>query len=241
MATVTPAASQLTIKTAGPITKVFENFSRKNTVTPGNKNRGGFDYIINSMMLVSIVGMCVKIFFSTEPTADGKSGPANSVIYGYGIVALAILTVLFISYGIHDRINTIETKGKQNGIKGKLANIVGFLKSFLTSSGPSILTITALAWIISLNISYYTKINQGAVANEFYQLTTGTTYLFIFQIICLFQYLKLFIEGKMDKKKEAGNAQAQSRIAFATYFITMINLIIVGIMTIILEFFSTDG
>jgi hypothetical protein len=239
MATVTPASP--TANTTAAISKVYENFSRKNTVTPGNKNRGGFDYIINSMMLISIVGMCVKIFFSTEPTADGKSGPANAVIYGYGIVALAILTVLFISYGIHDRINTIENRGKQSGIKGKLANIIGFLKSFLTSSGPSILTIAVLGWIITLNISYYTKINKGAVANEFYQLSTGTTYLFVFQIICLFQYLKLFIEAKMDKKKEAANMQAQSRIGFATYFITTINLIIVGMMTIILQFFSTDG
>ena len=79
------------------------------------------------------------------------------------------------------------------------------------------------------------------VADEFYQLSSGTTYLFVFQIICLFQYLKLFIEGKMDKKKQAENAQSQGRIAFATYFITTINLIIVGMMTIILQFFSTDG
>ena len=221
--------------------KVYTNASRAKTVTEGNINRGGFDYIINSMLLISIVGMCVKIFFSTEPTADGTSGPANAVIYGYGIVALAILTVMFISYGIHDRIDTIENRGKQNDIKGKLMKMVGFLKSFLTSSGPSILTITVLAWIISLNMSYYKKINKGAVANEFYQLSTGTTYLFVFQIICLFQYLKLFIEGKMDKKKRVENEQAQGRLAFATYFITMINLVVVGMMTIILQFFSTDG
>lgn len=239
MATANPTGTLAATGTA--INKVYINSSRSRTVSEGNKNRGGFGYIINSMMLISIVGMCIKIFFGTEPTADGTSGPANAVIYGYGIVALAILTVVFISYGIHDRVDTIENRGKQSGIKGKLAMMVGFLKSFLTSSGPAILTISVLAWIISLNMSYYKKINKGAVANEFYQLSTGTTYLFIFQIICLFQYLNIFIEGKMDKAKAKENAQAQSRIAFATYFITTINLIIVGMMTIILQFFSTDG
>ena len=241
MATVTPTPA-LTTKTTGATAGiVYSNGSRAKTVSELNKNRGGFDYIINSMMLISIVGMCIKIFFSSEKTADGTSGPANAVIYGYGIVALAILTVTFISYGIHDRIDTIENRGKQTNMKGKLANIIGFLKSFLTSSGPSILTVSVLIWIISLNMSYYTKINKGMVADEFYQLSSGTTYLFVFQIICLFQYLKLFIEGKMDKKKQAENAQSQGRIAFATYFITTINLIIVGMMTIILQFFSTDG
>jgi hypothetical protein len=236
------SAAPTAVKSAGI---VYTNASRAKTVSEVNKNRGGFGYIINSMMLISIVGMCIKIFFTTETSSDGTTGPANAVIYGYGIVALAILTVLFISYGIHDRVNTVENRGisnnNQGGMIGKLTNIVNFVKSFLTSSGPSILTIMVLCWIISLNITYYTKINKGAVAKEFYQLSTGTTFLFVFQIICLFQYLKLFIESKTDKSKKQENEQAQGRIAFATYFITMINLIVVGMMTIILQFFSTDG
>jgi hypothetical protein len=80
------------------------------------------------------------------------------------------------------------------------------------------------------------------VAEEFYQLTNATTYLFVFQLICLFQYLKLFIniktgtsENKIEDEKSMG------RISFATYFMTTINLIVVGMMTIILQFFSTDG
>jgi len=197
------AAQATTAIKMGPANK---NISRLNTMSEVNKNRGGFGYIINSMMLISIVGMCIKIFFSTDPSTDGTTGPANAVIYGYGIVALAILTVMFISYGIHDRIDTIENKGNssnnQGGIMGKLTNLVGFVKSFITSSGPSILTIGVLCWIISLNISYYTKINKGMVAEEFFKLSNGTTFLFVVQIVCLFQYLKLFIEGKTDKSKQ---------------------------------------
>jgi hypothetical protein len=239
MSAAAPAAP---IKTVGI---VYKNDSRSKTVSEVNKGRGGFGYVINSMLLVSIVGMCIKIFFSTDTSADGTSGPANAVIYGYGIVALAILIVMFISYGIHDRIDNIRTKlatkGNPNSLMGKLTNIIGFLKSFLTSSGPSILTITVLVWIISLNITHYKRINKGAVAKEFFQLSNGTTFLFVFQIICLFQYLKLFIEGETEPSKKKANEQAQGRIAFATYFITMINLIVVGMMTIILQFFSTDG
>ena len=221
------------------------NNSRVRAMSDVNKKRGGFDYIINSMMLVCIVGLCIKIFFTTPPSTDGLTGPANAVIYGYAIVALAILTVRFISYGIHDRISNIEKRGNsgndQGGIMGKLKNVVGFVKSFIMSMGPSLLVLFILTWNIYLNIHYYTKINKGAVADEFFKLVNGTTFLLVFQVICLFQYLKLYINGKIDKSKEEKNEQEQSRIAFAIYLMTLLNLILTGIMTIILEFFSTDG
>jgi hypothetical protein len=209
----------------------------------------GFDYIINSMLLISIVGMCIKIFFGSRISKDGTYGPANSVIYGYGLVALSVLTVIFVSYAIHDRIGNIENRGSiKNTVnfinnKGKMTNIVTFLKSFLSSSAPSIITILSLLWIITLNISHYSRINKGMVATEYYQLSTGTSFLFIIQLICVFQYLKLFIQSKsesdINKKNEI--IKTQSRIAFATYFITALNLIVAGMMTIILQFFSTDG
>lgn len=186
-------------------------------------------------MLIALVGMCVKIFFGSEISEDGSYGPASSIIYGYGIVALSIFSIVFISYAIHDRIGNIERNGKEG-------SILQFLKSFLTSSAPSILVIIELVWLISLNVTYYTKINKGMVAPEYYSLSSGTAFIFVFQVICLFQYLKLYIKSKTDPKNSGANAiQDQSRIAFATYFMSAINLIVIGMMTIILEFFSTDG
>ena len=239
MSTAAPAPTSV------KITDLPKNMSRARSVSEINKNRGGFDYIINSMMLVAIVGLSIKIFFTTPPTIDGLSGPANSVIYGYGIVALAVLTVRFISYGIHDRISNIENRGNsvnnQGGMMGKLKNVVGFVKSFIISMGPSLFVLFILCWNIFLNIHYYKTINKGMVPDEFFKLTNGTTVLLVFQIICLFQYLRLFIAGKIDKTKQEQTVQDQSRISFAIYLLTLLNLILTGIMTIILEFFSTDG
>jgi hypothetical protein len=229
---------------------ISNSVSSHNTIRPKTNRIGfGFDYVINSMLLISIVGMSIKIFFGSKTSKDGTSGPANSVIYGYGLVALSILTVIFVSYAIHDRIGNIENRGGiKNSVnfimnKGKITNILSFLKSFLTSSMPSIITIISLVWIITLNITYYSRINKGMVATEYFQLSTGTSFLFIIQLICVFQYLKLFIELKSesDVKKKNELIKTQSRIAFATYFITALNLIVAGMMTIILQFFSTDG
>lgn len=198
------------------------------------KERGGFNYIINTMLLVAIVGMCIKIFFGNNTSSDGTYGRANSTIYGYGVVAFAVLTVMFVSFAIHDRIGKIE---KKKGMSG----IMDFIKSFFNSSAPSIITIIILGWIIALNTNYYERINMGKVATEYYQLSAGTSFLFMFQIVCLFQYLRLYIKIKTGTSDDKDGAQTQNRLAFATYFISAINLIVAGMMTIILTFFSTDG
>lgn len=211
--------------------------SGANPLAPGKShvNRGGFGYTINIMFIFALIGMCIKIFFGVQNSSDGSYGPANTIIYGYGIVALSVLTVMFISYAIHDRIGRIENKSK-------VESIATFIKSFFTSSMPSLLTISVLMWIITLNVTYYKPINMGLVAKEYYQLSHGTSFLIVFQIICLFQYLKLYIKIKTDPRNASEeDTTSQSRIAFASYFITAINLIVVGMMTIILQFFSTDG
>jgi len=232
------AIAKVAIKTEKPMFNETRKASSGNDLLHKGKsqvNRGGFEYIINSMFLFSVIGMCVKIFFSSGTSTDGTYGPANTIIYGYGVVALSILTVMFVSYAIHDRIGRIENKGK-------MESIISFLKAFLTSAMPSVLTVILLLWVITLNITYYDHINKGMVSSEYYQLSTGTSFLFVFQIICVFQYLKLYIKIKTDGKSACqDDVTAQGRIAFATYFLSVINLVVVGMMTIILQFFSTDG
>lgn len=219
------------------------NLYATSPVSDSQKFRGGRGYILNSMMLVSIVGMCIKIFFTSDivpAPSDGNTGPANAVIYGYGIVTLAVFTLLFISYGIHDKIGKIENKGK-------FMNVFTLIKTFLTSSAPAIITIVIFLWIISLNVTYYKQINRGTVASEYYLLSTGTSYLFVFQLTTLFMYLQGYIESKLanfksDEEKSAEQTdKTQNRLSFATYFLALMNLVIAGMMTIILQFFSTDG
>jgi hypothetical protein len=197
-------------------------------------NRGGYEYIINSMLLISIVGMSIKIFFGNNISKDGSYGRANSTIYGYGIVAFSILVVMFISFAIFDKIRKIENKGMFD-------SIFGFIKTFMTSSAPALLTVIILLWIITLNSNFFTRINQGKVAKEYYQLSAGTSFLFLFQVLAIFQYLKTYIAIKTKTSEDKDAAMTISRLAFATYFMCAINLVVVGMMTILLNFFSTDG
>jgi hypothetical protein len=193
----------------------------------------GYMYLINSMLLCAIIGMCIKIFFGNMTSVDGSYGRANSTIWGYGVVGFSILTITFISYAIHNKISIVDKKG--------IYGVIDFIKSFLSSSGPGMLTIIILFWIVDLNVSYYDRINKGQVAKEYYQLSAGTSFLFVFQIILLFQYLKSYINIKTGNSTDENPELTQGRLSFATYFVIAINLVIVGMMTIILKFFSTDG
>ena len=219
--------------TTNKVSLLYKNLTSAK-MAPQVKYRSGPEYIINSMLIFAVIGMIIKIFFGNITSQDGTYGRASSTVWGYGIVCFAILTLMFVSFSLHDKIARIE----KNGILG----IIGFLKSFLTSSGPAIMTVIILLWIVALNTFYFKRINKGQVASEYFQLSAGTSFLFIFQIICLFQYLKLYIAIKTGTSaKPAEDEISLSRISFAVYFITSINLVVTAMMTIILQFFSTDG
>ena len=96
-------------------------------------------------------------------------------------------------------------------------------------------------WIIGLNISFFTRINKGQVSDEYYTLSTGSTFLFVFQIVCLFQYLNGYIAIKTRQAGNNNTVNDQTQLIFAVYFIAILNLIATSMMTIILNFFSTDG
>lgn len=213
------------------VSLLYKNSTAAN-MAPQVKYRGGPEYIINAMLIIAIIGMIIKIFFGNMTSQDGTYGRASSTIWGYGIVSFAILTIMFLSFSLHDKIARIENKG--------IHGIISFIKSFLTSSGPSILTVIILLWIVALNTFYFKRINKGQVASEYFQLSAGTSFLFIFQIVCLFQYLKLFIAIKTKTAEKQAEVDL-TRISFAVYFITSINLVVTAMMTIILQFFSTDG
>ena len=51
-------------------------------------------YDITIMVVFSIIGIFIKLFFGNTITSDGSQGPASAAIWGYGIVAMSILSVI---------------------------------------------------------------------------------------------------------------------------------------------------
>ena len=178
-----------------------------------------------------MIGMTIKIFFGSGKSPNGEYGAANSTIWGFGLVAMSLVTLLFVSYSLQSKFDKVNKKVEAVKL-GK------FLLEFINHSMPSLLTIIILLWVITLNITFFKRINQGNVANEYFTLTTGSSFLFTFQVICLFIYLNEYINNTILPGDDGGSL---NRIKFAIYFITIINFMITGMMTIILYLFSTDG
>jgi hypothetical protein len=193
------------------------------------------EYDMHNMIGFSIVGILIKLFFGSN-TADGNSGPASASIWGYGVVVLAIISVLVIFISLASNITNIEKY-----------DVFEFLKTLVKYTLPSLLTLIVLIWLITLNVIYFKRINQGKVADEYYTYSTITTFIVIFQIITLFKYLndnlsKINKQISVDAAVSKGSFNiAIDSMAYATYFLTFLNFLFIGIMTIILEFFSTDG
>ena len=192
-------------------------------------------YDINNMIGFSVVGVLIKLFFGSNVTEDGSSGPANASIWGYGIISLAVLTVLFITFGLAFNDKNVDKISSSIGI-------FSTLKKMLTKSLPSLLPLIVLLWIIILNILYFKRINQGKVADEYYTYSSMTTVIILIQIIALFKYLKDNLAAIIKNDNlPTPTSVPNDRMAYATYFFSLLNFIFIGIMTIVLEFFSTDG
>jgi len=177
-------------------------------------------YLVNNFMAFAIVGIIIKLFFQSNITSDGTSGPANASIWGYGVVSLSIFSIMFLSFALASNMVNLEK------------SLLGFIKMLFSDSLPSMITLLVLIWLITLNVTYFKRINQGKLSNDYNQFSTITTILLIIQLIVLFMFLRDQTSATPSENKTMG---------YVVYAITFINVIYISMMNIILKFFTTDG
>lgn len=178
------------------------------------------EYLVNNFMAFAIVGIIIKLFFQSNITSDGTSGPANASIWGYGVVSLSIFSIMFLSFALASNMVNLEK------------SLLGFMKMLFSDSLPSMITLLVLIWLITLNVTYFKRINQGKLSNDYNQFSTITTILLIIQLIVLFMFLRDQTSATPSENKTMG---------YVVYAITFINVIYISMMNIILKFFTTDG
>lgn len=185
---------------------------------------------VNNMLALSAAGVLIKLFLGTNYSSDGTSGPASSTIWGYGLTAISLFSLAFISLALAKECNMQESVGE-----------------FIVSAGnsnfmPILLLLLVLIWIIALNIMYFKRINKNIVADEYHQYSMMSSILIIFQLILLYQYFSNLLST--DKNKSGVKIMHKiiaSHSANIIYIFTLLNFILTGMMQIVLEFYSTDG
>ena len=166
-------------------------------------------------------GVIIKIIFEGQ-------GPANSSIWGYGLSTIAtfLLIVITIAFNIKDR-----------GENPKIGNNFDLMI-------PPLLLLIVLVWTIILNISNFKEINKFILPSEYGVYSFLSSFLIIVQIISLFIYFNkeydLLFFNNSNRKKEREEVRIQD-VKTIQYALFIFNIIILGMMQIVLEFFTTDG
>ena len=189
-------------------------------------------YDMTNMTLVAFAGIVIKLFLGGNYSDDGTSGPAGAAMWGYGLVAIAVLSLVIVTIGLENQMTNIQN-----------ASAFEFLKTMIMNSLIPLLLLGVLIWLIYLNAAYFKRINQNKVASEYYNYSTVSTVLVIIQLIVLFRYLAdefKLAAGGLTSRSDLQKALT-SRLASVTYLVTLANVMLAAIQNIILAYFSTDG
>jgi len=190
-------------------------------------------YDINSLGLIGLGGLLIKSFLGTNTDEnDENNGPATANVWGYGVLAGSILTAMFVTFALVSQMSPMADN-----------NSINFVLALFAHSIPSVLLLGILVWIITINSIYYKNINTGKVSDEYFTYSNVSTFLIIIQSVILFKYLtdELHIAATSNSLKKVLETTMASKLSSVTYLLTMMNIMLIGIMTIILKYFSTDG
>ena len=189
------------------------------------------NFDVTNMMWVAFVGIVVKMFVGNDTSENGMSGPASAAVWGYGLVTLAVLAIMFISFAMSSRMETIEQ-----------LNTFTFAKLMFFHSLPSILMLGILSWLITINAIHYKQINKGTTAEEYDTYSSVSTWLVIAQLGVLIKLLMDELNISKGGLEGAAVMKAlQGKMASVSFLLTITNVFVLVIMTIILTYFSTDG
>lgn len=188
-------------------------------------------YDINNLVLFAFVGIIIKLFLGSSTTDDGSRGPASAAIWGYGVIAASVLGIMFITFAMATQMSKLSE------------NSLGFVKSMLLHSLPSMLMLAILTWLITINAEYFKRINEGDVAKEYSTYSNLSTFMVMIQLGALYKFLvdELLIGKGGPTNKTMLIEALRSRMASATYLLTLGNVMVASVMTVILKYFSTDG
>ena len=180
-------------------------------------------YDIKMFSFLCILGIVIRIIFA------GKDEYATATVWGYGFSVLALFGLVISSFAM---------SSKDQFSQG----IMGFFKALLKTASPIILTILILSLILFQNISFYDNINSGKVAPQYYQFSGVSGFLILVQACLVINYLMDTLKGRKFEGDAGGIMFAlASELNSIILILTVTNIGFIGILQVILKYFSTDG
>ena len=191
-----------------------------------------YDFDFNIMLLISFVGIFIKVMFENtslknSSLKNSNVGSASASIIGYSLVIISVLSLLFVQIALAKGDSFDEP-------------FLPFLSKILFSSMPAILMLMIAGWMLYLHFKYYDRINDSKLTDEYYTASFISSILQILQLIVLFKYFSGSVKN-VSSNDNSFNGALVANITSLTYLLTITNIMFIGIINIILEFFATDG
>ena len=184
-----------------------------------------FDNDINFLLLFAVIlaitGFILKGFVD------------KATIEGLALYSLATFILMITAFALVDRQNIGKTALKV------LGNI------FFGSGLPIVLFLALLLWTIKIVTEKKDKIYEGKMPSEFNHFLNISTGTFLLEILLIYNFVSsLTGSGQIDTGIEQVNKIKQvisTQISSFIILLTVINFIIVSILSIISKYYSTDG
>jgi hypothetical protein len=189
----------------------------------GLSHNNNLDFM--TIVVLAVMGIIIKLFFPERYSRLGNTGPATSTIWGYGLTATAISIMLFM--GIYVTKNIFETKGN-------------FFEMLFYNVAPIFFTLIVIIYTIFLNVLYFKRINSNRVTREYHTYSLMSSVLTITQIGLVTTYIFFYLVNTDKDKDLTPNSIKVELSKNAVYILSLVNLIILMMIHISLEFFSTD-
>jgi hypothetical protein len=178
-------------------------------------------YDVKVFSFLCLLGVIIKLLFG------GMSKEyATTTVYGYSFSLFALICLMVSNFALN-----YKKTPKGNGM-------FAFAKSVFSQSFPSLMIGILLALTIYQNIAFYSQINSEKVPQEFFQFSGVSSFLIIVQIGLVINYVVNKAKG-LSAQESTSFLFKQINSIVSVLFITTIFLI--GIIEIILKYFSTDG
>ena len=182
-------------------------------------------YDVKIFAFMAILGILVRILVARI----GKDY-ATATVYGYGFTILALFGLLISSFAI-----SYKNQFSQG--------VYQFMKNLTANALPVLLNLLILILILVQTIYFYDKINSGKVADEYYQFSGVSAFLIIVQISLVIKYLmdKLIGNTSNNATKSGILDAVGSQINSIILILSIANIAFIGMLQVILKYFSTDG
>jgi hypothetical protein len=112
--------------------------------------------------------------------------------------------------------------------KSQDKSVTDSIKTLFSDALPVFVTLIVITYLLYVNVSFKERLINGNMTNELFNYLFFSGLVLMVQVILLLNYMSSQMDGK----------ETSSGVIYMT---TFINLILIGIMFIILNFFSTDG